>query len=70
MKRLQNCVLAVLMGCSVPILIWVGAASALYQNGKRVKLSEKALMNLACFIDSDCPQGYVCVNGRCQPQTT
>ena len=68
MKRLRNCILALLMGCSVPILIWVGAGCAMYQSRKGARLFEKALLNLVCSIDSDCPQDYTCVNGRCIPQ--
>lgn len=61
MRRLRNMVLAFLIGCSTPILIWVGAGSALYQRRK-----EKTLPG-ACSIDADCPLGYVCVSGRCMP---
>ena len=63
MKRLRNCILAMLIGCCTPVLIWVGVASAIYQRRKITKL-------LACSIDSDCPPGYVCVNGYCILQTT
>ena len=65
MKRLRNCLVALLFGISAPVLIWVGAGSALYQSRKRAKMLEKALPNLACAINADCPPGYVCINGRC-----
>ena len=59
MKRLRNCVLALLMGCCAPILIWVGVGVALYQRRK------EAFTKLVCSIDADCPPGYVCVGGHC-----
>ncbi len=31
------------------------------------KLLEKALPNMTCSINADCPEGYVCVNGHCVP---
>ncbi len=70
MKRLRNCIVAMLLGCCAPVLIWVGVASAIYQRRKITKLFEEALPNLACSINSDCPPGYVCVNGYCILQTT
>ena len=33
------------------------------------KITEK-IANLVCAIDTDCPEGYVCINGKCVPQTT
>ena len=24
--------------------------------------------NLVCSIDSDCPEGYLCISGKCVPQ--
>ena len=69
MKRLRNATFALLLGFSAPILIWVGAGSALYQSRKRAKLLEKAIPNLACSIDADCPPGFVCIGGRCVPQS-
>ncbi len=67
MNALRNCILALLLGCSVPLLIWVGAGSALYQWRKQSKLLKRALPDLVCSIDADCPSGYVCFNGRCVP---
>ncbi len=67
MKRLRNCMLALLIGCSTPLLIWVGSCVSLYQRQKEVKLSKRALPNLLCSIDSDCPLDYICVDGHCVP---
>lgn len=33
------------------------------------KLTGK-IANLVCAIDTDCPEGYVCINGKCVPQTS
>ena len=68
MKRLRNCILALLLGCSAPLLIWVGAGSAMYESRKRAKLLKRALPNLVCSIDTDCPQGFICINGHCVPE--
>lgn len=67
MKRLRNCIVALLLGCSTPVLIWVGAGVALYQRRKEANLLKQALPNLACSIDADCPPGFVCLNGQCVP---
>ena len=66
MRRVRNCVLAILLGFCVPFLIWIGAGVALYINRKEARM-KKALGNLTCRIDSDCPPGYECINGRCIP---
>ncbi|MBI2869272.1 MAG: hypothetical protein HYX96_05555 [Chloroflexi bacterium] len=58
MKRFLNCFMALGVGLVMPVLIWVGAGSAMVQ-AKRMKASP------ACSLDSDCPPGFVCVNGRC-----
>lgn len=65
MKRLRNCTLALLIGLCTPLLIWVGAGSALYQSRKQKNLVKRALTNVACSIDTDCPPGFVCVSGYC-----
>ncbi len=65
MKRLRKCTLAFLIGCSAPLLIWVGAGVALYQQRKQANLLGQVLPDLACSIDADCPPGFVCVGGYC-----
>ncbi len=67
MKRLRNCALALLIGFCTPLLIWVGAGCALYQSRKQKELLKQALPNVACFIDTDCPPGFICWRGRCVP---
>ncbi len=37
MKRLGNCVMALLFGCCMPLLIWAGMGVALYQGEERRK---------------------------------
>ncbi len=67
MKRFRNCIVALLIGLSTPLLIWVGAGAALYQQRKQANLLKQALPNLVCSLDTDCPPGFVCVGGRCVP---
>jgi hypothetical protein len=33
-----------------------------------IKRRRKALLNVTCSVDTDCPTGYACVGGRCIPQ--
>ena len=65
MKRLRNCTLALLLGCSAPLLIWAGAGMALYQKRRAASPLKQALSGVSCSIDTDCPPGYICLNGRC-----
>ena len=61
MKLLRNAMIALVLGSLAPLLILVGAGSALYQR-RRDRLSPGT-----CSMDADCPVGFVCVNGRCVP---
>ena len=65
MRRLRNCTLALLIGLCTPLLIWMGAGSALYGSMRRARLLKRALPDLTCAIDADCPSGFVCLGGRC-----
>ena len=50
--------------------IWylnVGGIYAAIKTKKEVKLLGKTLTNLICSIDTDCPRGFVCFDGRCVP---
>jgi hypothetical protein len=67
MRRLRNCTVALLLGCSAPLLIWMGAGAALYQWRKEVNLLGRASQDLVCSIDFDCPSGFVCLAGHCVP---
>jgi hypothetical protein len=35
---------------------------------KKAKLLEKAIPDLTCSINADCPAGFVCIEGRCVPE--
>ena len=67
MRGFRNCMLALACGFLTPILIWVGAGVAFYEIRKRTILLKRALPNLACAIDIDCPDGYMCLSGHCVP---
>ncbi|MFH0913888.1 MAG: hypothetical protein V1849_01185 [Chloroflexota bacterium] len=60
MKKLGGILSALLAGLLMPMLIWVGAASALYQRQKRASLT--------CSVDNECPPGFVCMSGYCVPE--
>ena len=47
--------------------ICIGGICEAITSKKRAKLFEKTPTNLTCTINTDCPEGYVCVNGRCMP---
>lgn len=65
MKGLRNCTVALLMGLCAPVLIWVGAGCAFYQDRKQKNLLKQALPDATCSLDSDCPPGFVCLGGHC-----
>ncbi len=37
MKRLRNCLIALVLGACAPLLIWVGVGSALYQKRQEAR---------------------------------
>jgi hypothetical protein len=70
MRRFRNLLVAFVLGCSAPVLLWVGAGSAIYQERKWKVSLRRGVKNLSCSIDIDCPPGLICVDGRCQPAKT
>ena len=66
--KILKCPLALLCAIFMPVLIWVGAGTALYQCRRRVKLLANGVRASFCSIDSDCGSGYICVNGECVPK--
>ena len=30
---------------------------------------KEGIENLVCYIDADCPEGYLCIGGKCLPQS-
>ncbi len=70
MKRTGYLLLFTLVGCLIPLGIWVAGGSALYQSRKRARLLRQALPDLVCSIDTDCPAGFACLGGRCIPEAT
>lgn len=70
MQGLGNVILAVLVICLTPLLIWVRAGIAVYQDRREAILLRQALPNLVCAIDTDCPPGFACFNRHCVPKKT
>ena len=62
--------LAVLIGFSVPFLIWAAAVFCITHIYREWRAIRAGLLagNLACGLDTDCPPGYVCSSGRCTPE--
>ena len=54
----------VLFPVSLTWYITGGGIISAIKNRRRAKLTETK----ACTIDTDCPEGYVCLSGRCIPQ--
>ena len=61
--KIVKCAIALLFGIMTPALIWVGASAALYQSRKRGKLLADRVT--FCSVNSDCPAGYICIDGKC-----
>ena len=61
--------LSLLIVCFGTISLWVAVGSTLYQSGKKAALAKKTIPGLVCSLDTDCPPGYICIKGRCVPQT-
>lgn len=63
--------IAALVVLSPAAFIWYMNVGGIHQAIKRrkvAKLFEKALSNLTCSVNADCPPGYVCIGGHCVPQ--
>lgn len=48
----------------------VGGISAAVRKKRLARLVEKAMPAVVCSTDTDCPEGYVCMRGRCVPEGT
>ncbi|MFC1846226.1 hypothetical protein ACFLYM_02285 [Chloroflexota bacterium] len=57
--------MALLIVCFVPVTIWVAAGSTLYQSRKRRLSARDNEASLICSLNTDCPLGYICVDGYC-----
>jgi hypothetical protein len=62
-------VMVVLTAVFMPILIWVAAIINIRMAlaGRRASRRLSAAEAIACRIDTDCPSGYRCLDGRCFP---
>ena len=48
----------------------IGGVSAAIKERRALNLLEKSRSNQTCSVDTDCPSGYVCSDGRCVPEGT
>ena len=46
------------------VLIWYIIGGGIYHS-----LRDKSIGKLICSIDTDCPSGYLCFDGKCMPAT-
>lgn len=58
-------VLPIIIGLIIISLVMIVERSRRKMPG-RIK---ETIDNLVCSIDTDCPTGYVCSNGKCVPQS-
>ena len=70
-KRVGAPFLLLLVGISIPLLIWVAIITAFWQMYIEWRVTRAGLLagNLICSLDADCPPGYQCIGGRCLPIT-
>ena len=66
--KILKCALALSCAIFIPLLIWVGAGTALHQCRRRVKLMADGARASFCSVNSDYGTSYVCVNGECVPK--
>lgn len=71
-KRIGAVFLAILVSISVPLLVLAAVITAFWQIFAEWRTIRAGLLggNLACGIDSDCPLGYGCMDGKCVPIRT
>jgi len=56
--------MALMLGIMAPVLIWVGVGSGIYSCYRKSRV--KSI--LTCSASNDCPDGFICANGRCIPE--
>ncbi len=70
-KRAGALLLTLLIGISLPLLIWIAVVIGFWQLFTEWRVLRGGLLagNLACSINTDCPSGYQCIGGKCLPAT-
>ena len=50
----------------VPVaFVWYVNGGGIYHAIKKTRT--KVMDRLTCSIDADCPDGFICIDGQCQP---
>jgi len=62
-KRVGYLFTFMMVGALMPVSILVAGGKALRQRGEYLKLCLDRAM--ACRVDTQCPPGFICFNGRC-----
>ena len=69
LKRTRGVCLVMLSSIAAPLLIWAAIIVAFRQMLAEWRNTRAGLLagNLICNLDTECPPGYQCVEGRCLP---
>jgi hypothetical protein len=59
--------LFVLFPAAFMLYVNVGGISKVLRKRQESGVFKRVLRNMTCSVNDDCPDGYVCVGGRCVP---
>jgi hypothetical protein len=59
--------LFVLFPAAFILYVNVGGISKILKKRQESRVVKRVLSDMTCSINADCPEGYICVGGRCIP---